>query len=287
MRLKILAFILILATAGYSGAFDDRYPSARSAGMANAFTAVANDAWAAFYNPAGLAQISNYQAGLAYQRPFGLSFFNSVFGAAVMPLPGEYGTVSLTFESFGVKYKGTTLSNETTATLSHGFYLLNDIHSSLSIGYNLKLYHMSLGTSVDGAELGSAATVGLDVGMMASIYKRTWLGLFIYNLNNPKLGVETAEELPRRVVVGAAYRPYTGLTTSISVDQSVGAEMQVEAGFEFQLVEMLALRLGASSNPNRITAGLGINFENFQLDYAFRSHPVLAETHMFSLLYSW
>ena len=287
MRMKIIGLVLLFAIAGYGGAFDDRYPSARSAGMGNAFTAVANDAWAAFYNPAGLAQLGQYQAGIGYQRPFGLSFFNSVFGSAVMPLPGDYGTISVSIESFGVKYKGTTLSNETTAMLSHGFYLLNDIHTSLSIGYNLKFYHMSLGTSVEGAELGSGGTVGMDVGVMASIYKRTYLGLFVYNINNPRLGVETSEDLPRRVVVGAAYRPYTGLTTSISVDQSLGAEMQVEAGFEFQLVEMLALRLGASSNPNRITAGLGLNFENFQLDYAFRSHPVLAETHMFSLLYSW
>lgn len=286
--MKYVFLILFLSSnLVCAGAFDDRFPSARAAGMSNAVVAVANDVWAAYYNPAGLASIQNYQTGFAYQKPYNYSFFTSVFGSAVIPISPSYGAAGISFESFGVKYKGNTLSQEYVATLSHGFYLLNDIHTSLSVGYNLKYYHMDLGESISGIELGSGGTFGMDVGVQASIYKRTYLGLYVYNVNTPTLGVDTAQDLPRRIVVGAAYKPYSGLTTALSMNKSVGYETEIDAGFEFALIDMLDLRLGASTNPSRFTAGVGIKFESFQFDYGFRSHPVLAETHSFGLMYTW
>ncbi len=288
MKIKVLAILFILTSNLFAGgAFDDRYPSARATGMSNSFVAVANDVWAAYYNPAGLSNIDNYQTGISYQKPFSLSFFQSIFASAVIPISKEYGSVGIAVESFGVKYKGNTLNQEYVAALSHGFFLLNDIHTSLSIGYNLKYYHMDLGESIGGIDLGSGGTFGLDLGIQASIYNRTYLGMYVYNLNSPTLGVNTAHELPRRIVIGAAYMPYTGLTTAISMNKALGFDTQFEGGFEFELLEMLALRFGASTNPNRFTAGLGIEFEALQFDYGFRSHPVLSETHTFGFMYSW
>ena len=283
----VILILFISINLVSAGAFDDRFPSARAAGMSNAVVAVTNDVWAAYYNPAGLASIQNYQTGFAYQKPYNYSFFTSVFGSAVIPISPSYGSAGVAFESFGVKYKGNTLSQEYVATLSHGFYLLNDIHTSLSVGYNLKYYHMDLGESISGIELGAGGTFGIDFGIQASVYKRTYLGLYVYNLNAPTLGVDTAQDLPRRVVVGAAYKPYSGLTTAISMNKSVGYDTEIDGGFEFALIDMLDLRLGASTNPSRFTAGLGIKFESFQFDYGFRSHPVLAETHSFGLMYTW
>ena len=283
----VILILFISINLVSAGAFDDRFPSARAAGMSNAVVAVTNDVWAAYYNPAGLASIQNYQTGFAYQKPYNYSFFTSVFGSAVIPISPSYGAAGVAFESFGVKYKGNTLSQEYVATLSHGFYLLNDIHTSLSVGYNLKYYHMDLGESISGIELGAGGTFGIDFGIQASVYKRTYLGLYVYNLNAPTLGVDTAQDLPRRVVVGAAYKPYSGLTTAISMNKSVGYDTEIDGGFEFALIDMLDLRLGASTNPSRFTAGLGIKFESFQFDYGFRSHPVLAETHSFGLMYTW
>jgi len=288
MLKRVLLVILSIVTLLSAGVFDDRYPSARASGMSNAFVAVANDAWAPWYNPAGLAQIETYQAGLAYQKPFNYSFFSSVFGSAVIPLQQfdpSYGAASLSVENFGVRYKGEDVSKEYVAALSHGFYLLNDIHTSLSIGYSLKYYYWDLGESVGGTDLGASGAFGVDVGMQASIYKRTYIGMYLYNLNAPTIGVESERELPRRIVIGAAYKPYTGLTTSLSMNKALGFDTQYEAGFEFQLIEMLALRLGASTQPSRFSAGAGINYQGFRLDYSFRNHPTLSETHSFSITY--
>jgi len=286
MRVKLI-LIFLLGTFGLSnaGVFDGRYPSARATAMSEAYVAVANDVWAGYYNPAGLARYQGYGVASAFQRPFNLSFFTNAFFAGAVTLPKHFGSVSLAMETFGVRYNGAQVSSENTFTVSHGFYLMRDVHSFLSFGYSLKYYYWDLGESVGGLKLGSAGTMGLDVGLQASIYNRTYVGVYAYNINAPTIGAQTSEELPQRIVIGAAYIPVTGLTTTIAFDKTVGFDTQVQGGFEFKPIYWLSLRLGASSDPNRFSAGLGLNYRGFNVDYSFQTHPVLQETHKFSLIY--
>ena len=282
---KRVLFLLILTGIAQAGVFDSRYPSARATGMSDAFVAIANDVWAGYYNPAGFAGLQNYQVASAVQRPFNQTFFSNAFIGASLPLPGKFGAAAVSFENYGVTYEGENLSSEITSTLSHGFYLLNDIHSSLSIGYNLKYYHLELGESVGGLELGSAGAFGMDVGLQASLYERTFVGVYVYNINAPTLGSETKHDLPQRLVIGASYRPVSGLITSIAFDKTVGFDTQILGGLEYLPVQWLAIRLGAGTEPNRFSAGLGINYFGVHLDYSFMNHPVLPETHKFGLTY--
>ena len=288
MKKRTVLLILFLAIqALHAGLFEGRYPSARATAMSDAYVAVAGDVWSTYYNPAGLARLGNYQVASAIQRPFNRAFFSNGFFGAGAPLPGKFGSVAVAFETFGVTYDGNNLSNETTLTLSHGFYLMQDIHSALSVGYNLKYYHWSLGQSVGGLDLGSGNAFGLDVGLQASVYQRTFVGVYAYNINAPTMGSRTRHDLPQRLVVGAAYMPVTGITTSLAFDKTVGFDTQLQGGFEFLPLQWLALRLGASTQPNRFSAGIGINYHGIHLDYSFHTHPVLPETHKFSLMYQF
>ena len=282
---KLIVLMMLLLSGLQAGVFDARYPSARATGMNDAFVAVANDVWASYYNPAGLARIDNYQVASAVQRPFNQTFFSNAFVGAAVPINNRYGNMSISFETYGVHYDGQDLSSEMTTSFSHGFYLLNDVHSSLSVGYSLKHYYWDLGESVSGIELGSAGTFGMDVGLQASLYERTFVGVYVYNINAPTLGSETKRELPQRLVIGAAYRPVSGLLTSIAFDKTLGFDMQIHGGMEYYPVQWLALRVGAGTDPNRFSAGLGLNYKGAHLDYSFMTHPVLPETHKFGLSY--
>ena len=296
-KVQFIFILLLVSQISFAGLFDDRYPSARGLGMGGAMVAVTNDVWAGYYNPAGLAQFENYQFASSYNIPFGESFFSNVFGSIGMQLPDNYGAVTFSIQGFGVNYRGSNMATENTYAVSHGFYLMKDIHSSLSIGYNLKLYHWDLANSVgtwddfsgeylnDGLELGSASTFGVDVGAQASLYGRTFVGVYLMNMNAPTIGKNTKHDLPQRIVVGAAYKPQSGITSSLAFNKAVGYDTQIEGGFEFQIIEYFALRLGAATNPNRISGGFGINFEGMQIDYGIRTHPVLSETHVFNFSY--
>lgn len=278
--LTLFLICLLLGGSARAGLFDDRFPSARFTAMGGAGVAVANDVWAPYYNPAGLAVLKTPVLGTSYLRLFNVTFLRNFFGAAAYPLPGRYGTVGLSVQYFGVNYKGNNLSGEYTLALSHGFDLLRDIHSSLSFGYSLKAYHWNLGESLEWGDLGSATTMGVDVGLLASIYGRTYLGVYFLNLNSPQLGSGTRHDLPKRVVVGVAYQPYDGVTTSLDLNRAIGVgEMQLWGGAEFEVIKYLRLRFGGTTNPNRLSAGVGIRYAQFNLDYALLTHSELGETH--------
>ncbi len=276
----VLLSISLAALNARAGIFDNRYPGARNTAMGGTGVAIANDVWSAYYNPAGLSRVEQPEVGTSYLRLFNVSFLRNFFGASVYPLPGKYGAASLSFEYFGVNYEDETLSGEYTLSLSHGFYLMNDIHSSLAFGYSLKAYHWTLGQSLEWGDLGSASTFGLDVGLQASVYGRTYLGVYFLNINTPQIGEYTKHDLPQRVVVGMAYQPYDGVTTSLDFNHTIGVNgMQLWGGAEFNVFNNLFLRFGGTTNPNRFSAGLGLQFAQLKLDYALLTHSELGETH--------
>ena len=285
---SVLFMIQMLSSTMFAGLFEDRYPSPRVVGMGGSGVAVANDVWASYYNPAGLSRIQRIQLGTSYARLFNLSFFKNYFAAGVYPLPQKYGVASVSIQYFGVDYEGEAISSEYTFSLSHGFYLLHDIQSSLAIGYSLKAYHWSLGTSVEGLNLGSSTIFGLDVGLQASIWGRTHVGVYFLNLNAPTVGAFDKYELPQRVVAGIAYQPYDGVTTSLDLNRVLGVgEMELWSGAEFQVFKLLYLRFGGTTNPNRFTFGMGLELKNFNLDYGLRTHSELGETHQIGVVYSF
>ncbi len=279
--LNVLGVLLGLhAAVLHAGLFNDRFPSARFSAMGGSGVAVANDVWAAFYNPAGLSRVEHLRVGSSYLRLFNAPFFTSIFGATAYPLAKNFGTVSLGFEYFGVNYEGNQISGEYTIQLSHGFFLLKDIHSSLAIGYSVKGYYWALGRSLEYGNLGSAATLGLDVGLQAAIYGRTYIGVYLMNVNTPKIGAYTKFDLPQRVVVGMAYEPYDGVVTSLDLNRVIGTDhVQVWGGAEFNLFRNLFLRFGGTTNPNRFSFGIGLYVAQIRLDYALITHNELGETH--------
>ncbi|APF20666.1 PorV/PorQ family protein [Caldithrix abyssi] len=288
MRFRILTttlLLLFLNAASQAGVFDSRYPSARATAMSEALVSVPGDFWAPYINPASLAGLNNWQVGSSVQRLFNQPFLQNAFFGALMPLPSRFGTLALNFEFFGVRYEGNTLSQENTFTLSHGFFLLNDLHSYLSVGYNLKYYYWDLGRSVEDRNLGAAGAFGFDVGLQASLYHRIFAGVYAYNLNAPTLGNRVKHDLPQRIVVGVGYRPMTNVLTTLSLDKTVGFDTHAAAGIEFWPVRWLALRAGAMSTPNRVSAGIGLKFKGLMLDYSFQNHPVLPETHKIGIIY--
>ena len=289
MKKFLIIFILITSTYQVvAGLFDDRYPSARITAMGGASSAISDEVWAAYYNPANLTMIDRVQVGTSYSKIFNLSFLKNFFLAGTYPLPQKYGTLSASIQYFGVDYQGNNLNGEYTFALSHAFILIKDIHSSLSFGYSLKAYHWDLGESKTFGDLGSSTTFGLDVGFRASVYSRTHLGVYLLNINTPQVGTTIKHDLPQRVVVGVAYQPYDGVTTSLDFNRLIGAKRtQVFAGAEFKVIKYLFLRFGATSNPNRLSTGLGIQITQFRFDYALLTHNELGLSHQFGLIFGF
>ncbi len=229
----------------------------RAQGMGGAFVAVADDATATWWNPAGLA--TSATLNLSYDR--------STNNAPVDPPPdgpawlGETTGFALTTPALGVSYyrlriseiqplssNGTGTSGRqdegaasvdlrTFALHEYGVTIGQSLGTNLVVGSTLKLIHGGRAVSlVSGAttardrldDAGSADVddefeTNLDIGAMAAI-GRVRLGVSLKNVREPEFGEgETAVTLERQsragvAVIGGGAGPLTSITAAVDYD---------------------------------------------------------------------
>jgi hypothetical protein len=284
LRAGLLVVGLVLAAASEGRAvFDDLELSPRARALGGSYASLSADAYAIFYNPAGLVNVEGRDLRGSYFEPFNLGFVRANAFAVAMPFR-EWGTFAAGYSDFRVDYEGTVLSVERTFTFGHALTLMEDLSSSLAFGYDIDLYNLDYGPpSVSGLDLGSQWSVGVDVGFLARLRERTTAGLFAKNLNNPTVGDPQEEDLPQRVSGGIAYRPYDGVITTAEVGKELGQETQFHGGVEFRIVEPLSMRFGAQTKPNLFDVGVGLAWRQVQVDVSYTHHPVLDETLRYGL----
>ena len=165
-----LAAILVLVALGLLtqpalAAFENITLSPRARAMGDAGAAVPDAPFASYLNPAGLAAMTPDAAlGLSYEKPYQLSFNKLYFLGAAFNLPGRAGALGFGLRQYRVEYEKIDLEKETTFTLSHGFDLYRDLHSSVAFGYGLNVFRLEFGETVGGIDPGSDTAVGLDLG---------------------------------------------------------------------------------------------------------------------------
>lgn len=236
--------LLLVAVAGSSspasGQLVFEVVGERALGMAGAFVAVADDATAVHWNPAGLVggpavgmtvgwhqfQFGNQEAppGPGYRQ--GSSTLTSL---GSLPLGISYGTTRRSRLTEGPDGE---LVGESLRVGQIGVTVLQSLLDGLVVGTTLKFVRGSVGAGpVDGPTAGDALdraadletddeiTFDLDLGVMASAPKFR-VGLTVKNLISPELGeiAGNAIVLPRQARAGVAVLPTDGLTLAMDLD---------------------------------------------------------------------
>ncbi len=297
-----LAALLSLAAAAAAGPFDKGGISgvgARAFGMGAAVASQPGDASAAWWNPAGLDLLENYELSYQYGSLLGgRSGDNTALHRGRIPELGlAYGLAYRKLESLS-SFK----FSEQTTMLSAALPFTQD--KSLSFGASLKLYQTELG--IPGGE---ASGYGVDFGFLfrppVPVLKGLTLGLSVVDFQS---GLTWATGLrlgpPQLMLLGASYR--LDRSTIIEVDAEVvtdhiqparstqGFKAGVERFFDLKaagLEDFFAMRLGylqsSSLQPTSLsglfTLGAGIRWSGFKLDYAYiQDLSALGETHRLS-----
>lgn len=260
-----LALTLLPAHIAFA-AFEHLQYGSRSAAMGDAMVAVGGNEWSAFINPALLPTVPERTLAVYYApQPFELK--ELARGAATYLEPSPFGTFSLSASRFGFD-----LYRETRIGLSYG----NDLAELVHAGVTLNYYSLSI------RNYGSAATFGVDVGLLVGISESVHWGFTASNLNAPTIGA-AREKLPQRFSTGIAYRPIYDGTLVAALVKDIRHPVELRLGVEYTFVDIVAVRAGTSSDPNTLNAGLGIAYAFARVDYAFSSHSELGPTHQFSL----
>ncbi len=204
-------------------------PGARPGGMGEAFTAIADDATATYWNPAGLAWQDQNELTLMHVNwlpQFKLSDLYYDYISYVHPVE-EWGTFggNIVFLNLGEterrdennQYQGTFSSYEFAATGSYGATMTEN----MALGVNCRFIYSHLSDRGAGNELGSgvATSIGVDLGWLwHTPLEKLDVGANLSNMG-PKVAYidrAQADPLPTNLSLGVAYHivdsPYNKVT---------------------------------------------------------------------------
>ncbi len=288
-KLKFLFVLVALAlTATSAMAFFPNIPvSPRSRAMGETGVAVLDAGYASVLNPAQLGNVDSYDISASYVQPFSVGFAKYYHAGGAIPLGGMFGSLGVSLTQLKAEYGGVNLENETQVAIAYGHNVYTGMHSSISFGGSVNVYHVEQGITVSEIDPGSASTVGYDFGLAMTLHKRTHIGVVIKNMNNAMIGIDD-EEIGHRLIAGISYEPYEGVITTFEFDNELGEDVQYHGGVEMMVAQGFCLRTGIVTNPNKLTAGFGYSVMGMSLDYGFSTGGgVLDYTHQFGLNYGW
>jgi len=253
--------------------------SARALGMGGAHIAVADDASAVYYNPAGLAFIDGRKITSLYTSLHGaagylaLGYAQANLGAGMLRLNASDIEETDEFANV-IGVFGTT---ELAAMAGYG----REIIPGLSLGGAVKFYNQKLrdasGTGITG-----------DVG---ALYKsedgRFRVGAVGRNLlGRVKYSSGAVDAFDRSFGIGAAFAPSDKFLLAADLGYASGLLARVGAEYRFR---SFVVRAGGvlSGGDVSVTAGAGFAIQSFRVDYAYQTHKILPDSHRLSLSLSF
>ncbi|MGQ0644298.1 MAG: polysaccharide biosynthesis/export family protein [Elusimicrobiota bacterium] len=239
--------LALLAAAESRADFSGEGWGARPLGLGGAYIGVADDGYAPFWNPAGMARIKESEAAVSYGKPVGPD------GAA-----GSKGLASFSYIRSGIDMPGTL-----------GLWWAHGADSSVrrdgvfAVSFARDLYFLPYGAKVSGGVTGkfmkrmpldgsgpADSVFGADVGLMYIPKDRLSVGFSVRNVNGPKLD----EDLPLTLGAGVGFWANDRTLLAADVAEVHDSSAEFRAGLERWFKNRtVALRAGADAD--RLSVG--------------------------------
>lgn len=261
---------------GLPGTFLRLGVGARAVGLGGTFTAIANDASAGFWNPAGISTFTRNHVMVTYSL---LSLERKHhFMAATFPLK-KYGTIGFSWINLEItdiegrniygQKTGYFNNSENAYLISWGFPISSVIHIGSTIKYLTHILenHQSIG-------------LGFDGGILIKPVNWIQLGFQLQDISTSiqwDTENQTREHFPPITRVGLALIPTKfPITLSGDIEHIQNRKSRLHLGCEYTLIRGLDARVGY--NNGKIVAGASISTPisgiDFQTDYSFGEDPI-------------
>lgn len=295
LGLGAMAPMYAAESAGQAGAYLKMGVGARALGMGSAFTAVANDSTAAFWNPAGLAKLKKNEASFMHSSLTDDRDYNFFNYAYQLKSNGgrNYGVVALSHINFGIDGIPETRENpdgtpvvdpsgnvrifgyfedkETNTFVSYGRAINDKLYAGVNFKYlKHELYH------------NKADSMGLDLGLLYDCNDKTSIGLSIRDLGESldwDTGTGTKDDVPVTTTFGVAHQYSEKLLLSADLNKVDDMDVKFFCGVEYKIQDNMDLRIG--SHDSDLTLGASFKLDTWRFDYSY-ADETLGDAHRIS-----
>jgi len=257
----------------------------RALALGGAFTAVADDASASLWNPAGLGWLARREAQFS-QATLDMTGLHETFAGVALP-DWRWGTAAVTLRHAGVggiegrddrgNVTSTGLSDsETEFGVAYGRAVAPGW--SAGMGFKVRRHQLAgqAGTGI-GADLGLQVKPAVALGLAVPWAEQLSVGLAARNALAPsmRLDVESVAD-PLSLGLGVAWRQSgpigNGLLMSLELERAPHEGARFHGGVEWAASSLLSLRGGW--NAGALSAGSGLQLGRFGVDYTFEDRPL-------------
>ena len=257
---------------GLPGAFLEYGVSARAIGMGKAFTGLANDANAGYFNPGGLDQLDPKELVFQHGILFEGTTFDYISYAHPTSMYGTFGTSIMMVRTPNIEDR--TMSNVLNGEFGENEFAVlltmsKQIWEYLSVGINYKIIYHKI------SHWGGIGH-GADIGFLILPDKPISVGINIQNAVKPSILMESERDIyPLNLRAGISFKLLDRRLIFVSdIGWSEYQSPRFYEGIEYRPWWPLILRAGV--DVNHLNVGLGIRKEAelwaIGVDYAFSNH---------------
>lgn len=258
-------------------------PSARAAGVGDAFSAMRDDVSALGYNPAALNTLKSAHASFQYEK----GIADDDIGQLLIGSPVRMGGLGVSV----AYHQGKSIDIYDGVNPARNANTLNNL--AVSLGYGFQIGNISAGLtgkylSVELAETFDDTAFAADFGMAMPIGARLNISAAAQNFGTAlKFRGAPEEDLPRLIRAGVQYDLPLPQATALMVDFPYfmnEKEVHAAVGVETHMGP-IALRAGYSAQRELegFSVGTGFVLGNSSLDYSFAMVDELDARHRISL----
>ncbi len=255
---------------------------ARALAMGGAFTSLADDASAMYYNPAGLPVLESQEVSFMHMDLFEGTIYN--FAGWTYP-DVKLGGFGIAYMRIGTDeiIRRENFVETGTFDFSHSQLLIaygQRLQGGLSLGVSFKIVNQALDEFSDYG-------IGFDLGMLARVNRYVTAGLVVRDMVPAELELEQSSEItPITVAGGLSLKDLSlgGNTTvggAFELEKIENRSTLIHTGAELVYDESYALRMGY--DRDNLSFGAGVRFRRLKVDYAYKILDYIEDSHRFSV----
>ncbi|MEW6557916.1 MAG: PorV/PorQ family protein [Elusimicrobiota bacterium] len=290
LYLSIFNFYTLIANEITSPRFLLIAPGSRPNAMGEAFTAIADDNNAIYWNPAGISNLSKKEISFTHIK--GIVYTNMEYLIYVRPVNKIKGTLGASiyymYDSQARtneqgEFEGDFNNNSLVGILSYGKKIVNVI----DIGASLKYIRWKLDTKI-------AKGFAIDVGLLKqNLFSKLNVGLSFQNIGLKMKFIEEKFSLPVVIKLGVGYKLLEdNLILALDTNHYVNDITGFNIGAEYVMKKMFFIRCGYKyfkdivklKHLGGISLGVGFGVDGYSLDYAFVPYGELGDMHRISFI---